>query len=261
MKRPHATILALAVCWITHGADAHHAMEYIELESYNTSPRGESLIYLQYDYMVPDDQQPDLDRWEITPGWAYGITDKLLVDFHTHFAKFGNGHIEETEQERFAPDGPSPFFEAVTASLLYRFTETGPYHAAGSAAIEIPLQRAKDLLGDEDPVYTATLIFGRDFGTHANVIVNLGLETDGSDHEGFWGVGAKAPLSVDPHGVAGGIELHGDFDGDEWRIIPGVFLPVGHDMQLKVGFSFGQEKDDGRWANTRQFTTAIMARF
>ncbi len=258
-KKLYAGVMALTLA--AGVANAHHAMEYIELESYTTPARGESLVYLQYDYMVPDEDQRGLDRWEITPGWAYGVTEQLLFDIHTHFARFGNDHLVEEEQERFEPDGPSPFFEAVSASVLYRFTDEGPYHAAASAAVEVPLPRARDLLGDDDLVYTGTLILGWEFADHANVILNLGLDTDGSDHDGFWGLGAKTPLTVDPHGVAGGMEVHGDFDGDEWLVVPGLYLPIGHDIQWKVGFGIGQEKDDGRWVNTRTFTTAIMALF
>ncbi len=253
--------MTIVAGFVAQHALAHHAFEYIKLESYNTNERGESLIYLQYDYMVPNANQPGLDRWEITPGWAYGITDRLLFDIHTHFARFGNDHIVEEERERFEPNGPSPFFEAFSATMLYRFTEKGPYHVATSAAIEVPFSRARDLLGDDDLVYTGTLIFGRDFAAHANVVINLGLETDGSDHEGFWGIGAKTPLSSNPHGIAGGIEFHGTFDGDEWGVLPGIYMPVGHDIQLKTGFYIGQEKDDGSWISSRAFTTAVMVRF
>lgn len=259
MKR--SLLLFVAAGLLAGKAGAHHAKEFIELESYTTHARGESLAYLQYDFMVPDDQNSRLDRWEITPGWSYGITDRFMFDIHTHLAKFGNDHIVEEEQEQFEPHGPSPFFEAVSASLLYCFTESGPYHVAASADVEVPLPRARDLLGDEDLIYSGTLILGWEFGMHSSVILNLGMETDGSDHEGFWGMGAKAPLSADPHGVAGGIEVHGDFDGDEWKVVPGLYVPLANEMQWKVGFSFGQEKDNGRWTNTRSFTTAIMVPF
>lgn len=259
MKKLTLSLIVAGLATAT--VQAHHAKEFIELESYTTNPRGESLVYVQYDYMVPDDQNSRLDRWEITPGWSYGITERLMFDIHTHLAKFGNDHIVEDEQEQFEPHGPSPFFEAVSASLLYRFTESGPYHLAASAAVEVPLPRARDWLGDDDLIYTGTLIAGWEFGMHASIVLNLGLETDGSDHEGFWALGAKTPLSADPHGLAGGIEVHGDFDGDEWKVVPGLYVPLANDMQWKVGFSFGQEKDNGRWANTSSFTTAIMVPF
>lgn len=259
MKKTGLSIIAATL--LAGSTWAHHAMEYIELESYQTNRRGESLIYLQYDYMVPDGDEPGLDRWEITPGWAYGLTDKLMFDIHTHFARFRNEHIVEAEQERFEPHGPSPFFEAVSASLLYRFTAAGPYHVAVSTDVEVPLPDARDLLGDDDLIYSGTLILGWEFASHANVVLNVGMETDGSDHEGFWGIGAKTPLAADPHGVAGGIEILGDFDGDEWKVIPGVYLPLGNEIQWKTGFSFGQEKSDGRWVSTRSFTAAIMVPF
>ncbi len=72
---------------------AHHAMEFIELESYNTAPQGAFVFHLHYDYLVDDRDQPKLDHWELTPGLSYGITNRLMVDIHSHFAKFGNDHV------------------------------------------------------------------------------------------------------------------------------------------------------------------------
>ena len=128
--------------------------------------------------------------------------------------------------------------------------------------MEIPFSRAKDVLGSDDNVYGGTFIFGRDIGSHANIIVNIGYEKEGDEDEWFWGVGAKAPLSADPHGIAGGIEILGDFDGTRWSVLPGVYAPVGETIQFKIGFEIGQQQDDDdRWVNTSRFSTAMMYRF
>ena len=42
----------------------HHAMEYIEMESYSTAMKGEFIFHLHFDYMVNDDSNPALDHWE-----------------------------------------------------------------------------------------------------------------------------------------------------------------------------------------------------
>jgi hypothetical protein len=95
-------------------------MEYVELESYSTARRGEFVFHLHYDYMVDDKDNPKLDHWEFTPGLSYGITDRLMIDFHTHFAKFGAEHVVEDKRNLYEPLGPSPFMEAGALSLQYR---------------------------------------------------------------------------------------------------------------------------------------------
>ena len=69
---------AVAVCVGTGVSLAHHAMEYIEMESYTTAKRGEYVFHLHYDYMVDDEDDADLDHWELTPGLSYGLLDRLM---------------------------------------------------------------------------------------------------------------------------------------------------------------------------------------
>ncbi|HMO52438.1 MAG TPA: hypothetical protein PKE26_14570 [Kiritimatiellia bacterium] len=243
-------------------ARAHHAMEFIQLESYTVTAQGEGIFYVHYDYMVEDADQPALDHWEITPGLAYGITDRLMIDAHTHFAKFGEGLVVEERREEFSPDGPSPFMEALAVSLTYRLTKSGPIQAAVSGFAEFPFSRAKELLGSEDNVYGGTLILGREFGEHGNVILNLGYEVEGDEDEWAWGVGVKHPLSGDAHGIAAGLEVMGDIEGTRWSVLPGVYAPIGSSAQFKFGIEIGQQQDDDdAWVNTLRVSTAMMVRF
>lgn len=255
------TGLAAAIgLMLAGGALAHHAMEYIEMESYTTARKGESVFHLHYDYRVDDQDNSDLDHWEFTPGVSYGIVDRLMFDIHTHFAKFGADHVVEERRDEFAPNGPSPFMEAVAASLQCRVTEGWLLDVGVVGTIEIPFGRAEDLLGSEDNVYEGLLILAREFEGHRNVTLNFGYEREGDEDDVFWAVGAKAPLSVDPHGIAAGVEIMGSFEdaSDNWSILPGVYMPLAaQNVTFKTGLEFG--KADG--ADAVRANITLMYRF
>lgn len=235
---------ALVVALLAAPALAHHALEFIELESYSTSRKGEGLFHLHYDYMSEDKDDPRQDHWELTPGFAYGITDRLMFDVHGHYAKFNNGLLVEERQPEFEPDGPPPFFEALAFTLQYRVTEGAPIDVAVSASYELPLDRAKDLLGSEEG-YEGTLILTRNFGVHGNVTVNLTAGWEGDEDYQEWGIGVRESLTGQPHGTAAGLEVLGSFDDFEesWSILPGVYIPLNEQTLLKTGFEIGKDAD------------------
>ncbi len=241
-------MLVLAVA-LSEGISAHHAMEYIQIESYETARKGQYVFHLHFDYMVDDQDNPMLDHWELTPGFSMGITNRLMFDVHTHFAKFGYDHLiaDNLEFEKsFKPNGPSPFMEAVAGCLQYRLVEDWMLDVAVAAGMEIPFSRSEELLGSENNVYSGALIFGTDFGEHGNVTFNLCYEIEGVEDETFWGVGIKTPLSHDAHGICAGVEIMGSFEktGDNWSILPGVYMPLGtQNVLLKTGIELG--KGDG----------------
>lgn len=243
MKKIVGTLLAVALLPMG-GAIAHHALEFIELESYSTSRKGEWLYHLHYDYMSEDKNDPRQDHWELTPGLAYGITDHLMADVHGHYAKFENGLVLEERQAEFEPNGPSPFFEAVAFTLQYRVTEGAPVDVAVSGTFELPMERAKDLLGSEE-VYEAGLIFTRPFGVHGNVTLNLASEWEGGEDAQHWGIGVRNSLTGQPHGTAAGLELLGSFEDveDSWSILPGIYIPLNEQTILKTGFEVGKGAD------------------
>ena len=252
---------ALFLALVTVGSvSAHHAMEYIEMESYTTARKGEAVYHLHYDQMVDDEDNPGLDHWELTPGFSYGIVDRLMLDKHTHFAKFGVGHVVPDRQAEFAPGGPSPFMEAVATSLQYRVTEGAIVDVAVVGTLEVPFGRSEDLLGSEDNVYAGLLILGKDFEGHRNITANLGYEKEGDEDGISWGLAAKSPISPETHGIAAGIELLGSFEdaGDNWSILPGVYMPLGgQNTTLKTGLELG--KADG--AGTMRANVTLMYKF
>jgi len=241
-------------------ASAHHAMEYIEMESYTTARKGESVFHLHYDYMVDDQDAPALDHWEFTPGISYGILDRLMLDVHTHFAKFGIDHVVDEQRENYGTNGPSPFMEAAAASVQYRVIEGWIVDIAVAGTLEVPFGRSARLLGSTDNVYAGMLIVGKEFGEHGNVTLNLGHEEEGEESDTTWALGIKTPISADPHGIAAGIEVMGSFEdtADNWSVLPGVYMPLGaKNIVLKSGLEFG--KADG--ADAMRANVTLMYRF
>ncbi|MCX7591573.1 MAG: hypothetical protein N2255_08100, partial [Kiritimatiellae bacterium] len=239
----------------------HHAMEYIEMESYSTARRGEAVFHLHYDYLVEDSDNPRLDHWEFTPGLSYGLTDWLMADVHTHFAKFGPEHVVEEWRAQFEPDGPSPFMEATAVALQGRLPDTLPVHVAVALTWEIPFHRAERVLGSEDHLYAGTLILSRDFGAHGNVCANITYEREGDADTWAWALGVKTPISRDPHGIAAGVEVMGDFEGDRWSALPGVYAPISETIIMKTGLEIGRARNDAKWCETLRANVTLMYRF
>ena len=254
-----SVVVLVGLLNIPGGLSAHHAMEYIEMESYSTARKGEFVFHLHYDYMVDDSEIPALDHWELTPGMSWGITNRLMFDVHTHFAKFGIGHLAKYDPG-VEPWGPSPFMDAAAGCLQYRLTEDWPVNIALAAGLEMPFQRAKDLLGSEDFAYSGMLIVTKDFENHANITINICHEREGDEGETFWALGGKTPLSGDSHGFSAGIELMGAFKdaSDNWSVLPGVYMPVGsHSMTLKTGIEIGK----GEGVDIIRSNVTLMCRF
>ena len=229
-------------------------MEYIKMESYRTALKGEFVFHLHYDYMVEDKSIPGLDHWEMTPGLSYGITDRLMLDIHTHFAKFGFEHILPDHKKSFTPLGPSPFMEAIAFSLQYRFIESSIIDIAFVGSYELPLSRSKLLLGGEQ-VFEGRLVLSKDFGAHNNICINLACGKDGHESYQEWALGFRTPLSQNPHGIAAGIEFLGDFD-DNLSVVTGIYIPLATaSTVLKIGLQFS----NGIGADN--FNTTLMHRF
>jgi len=220
---------------------AHHSREYIELEGYSTAHKGQKVFYTHYDYFVPDQNNPKMDHSEFTPGMSYGITDRLMLDVHTHFAEFGPDNIV-SPAHRNDPLGPAPFIEAAAFTLQYRITQPGqlPVDIAGSVLYEYPFHRAEKLL-DSASVVDASVVVSRNlWWEHSNVCLNLNAGKDGDENTKSYGLGFRSPISKDPNGPAAGIELFGDFEGG-FRALPGIYMSLEENITLKVGLGFGNQ--------------------
>ncbi len=222
---------------------AHGVGQYLQLDSYDYQEKGAASFYIRYDYMAPDKLDARSDRWEMTPGFSYTVIDGLCLDAHFHFAKFGVNNLESDSKNEYDPLGPPPFIEAAALGFQYNLPQLLPVDIAFALEYEIPFDRAKKLLGAGE-VVESKVVLGRDFGNHSNISLNLIAEIEDSDTEVEWGAGIKTPLSRDPHGIAGGIEVFGSFDDlrDELSVLPGIYIPVGHDETVfKTGIEFGKK--------------------
>ena len=246
MKRAVIVGLLLSIGFLFHSQIfAHHAMEYIEAESYSTAMQGEYIFHVHFDYMVEDNTNPNLDHWEFTPGLSRGITNNLMFDAHTHFAKFGNDLLVPGEQANYAPVGPSPFLEAAAFALQYRFPRWRNLDIAVVGTYEIPFERSKNLL-DGQQVYESALIVSQDLFEHSNIVLNIRYGSDGGEKYTDWVLATKTPLSADPHGIAGGIEFLGNTeDGMEnFTFLPGFYLPLGSPNTIfKSGLAFDSDME------------------
>ncbi|NQV15456.1 hypothetical protein HQ531_08370 [bacterium] len=235
--RNHRAFLLLTMFMMSITLQAHHAMEFIELESYNTAPQGSFVFHLHHDYMIDDYEEPNLDHWELTPGLSYGLTDRLMVDVHGHFAKFGFDHIVPEYAIQYFPVGPSPFIEAIAFAVQYQITQTAPLEIGVTLTYEEPFSRSVELL-DGQRVFAANLIMNKPLNGHRNLLLNLHSELDGDELGHGWGLGFRTPLTPDAHGVSAGLELLGDFSGD-YSILPGIYFPLGmQDIVFKTGLQF-----------------------
>jgi len=255
-RRGISWVLSLVLFIFPLWASAHHALEYIEMESYTMPRKGEFLFHLHYDYYVPDEGNNYLDHWELTPGFAGGIFNWLMFDVHTHFAKFGSAHIVPEHQGEFDQAiGMPPFFEAVATSLQFRLTKPQqlPIDAGLVFTYEYPFERSQEYL-DGKEVYEATLILYRELGEHRNICANLSYGLDGGEEFWEWAIGFKTPLSPDPHGINAGVEVIGDFDGGV-SVLPGIYFPLAPQINFKFGFQFGNEK----WEKTRANLTIMYS--
>uniref|UniRef100_UPI004057A6B7 hypothetical protein n=1 Tax=Candidatus Electronema sp. TaxID=2698783 RepID=UPI004057A6B7 len=228
---------------------AHGPSEFIKLDSYYASARGDKMFYTHYDYMVDDKSDASADHWEITPGFSYTIIDGLTFDVHTHFAKFGLGHVVEEQQGNFDSAGPSPFMEAAAFNLMYNVPKNDYLDIAVTLTYEMPYSRAEELLGSED-VVGGTLIFGKTFAKHVTATMNMSVEVEDGDSEFGWGAGVKTPLTADQHGIAAGLEVFDLFDSEDWGILPGVYVPIGGagNTCLKFGLEFGEDRTEFKTA-------------
>lgn len=254
MKKMQITFFLIMSLQISNTANAHHAMEFIEMESYSTTKAHEFVFHWHFDYMTDDRNDVQADHWEMTPGLSYGLLDRLMIDAHCHYAKFGNTHIDEEYAQNNPEDpviksgaGMPAFVEAAAFALQFRVTDYGqlPIDIAVSPFYEIPTNRAKKYLGSEQ-VYGGSLILGRNFGLHNNITANFSWEREGDENSWGWGLGIKFTLSMlDEHAPAFGVEVLGDYKGHT-GIMPGIYAGINQNTVFKAGIFIGLSQYSGK---------------
>ena len=246
-------------------AGAHHALEYIDTSSYTITEQGQGIAYLLYDHQSRDSSDPASERWEFTPGISYGVTDWLMVDAHTHYAKFGGNFVDDDYLATLEPEvadrirtvGAAPMMEAAAIGAQVAIPRFNNFVDVGlAAAVEIPFSQAKRVLGDDELVYAFELILHREFGEHRMITANIINELADSEHEQHWRLGFRTPISPNPDGIAAGIEFEGSFEESQWFVMPGIYAPITTNAIAKMGFQL-----DGKEIEARRFHASLMYLF
>lgn len=251
-----AAVIAAGTLYLPQ-ASAHHALEYIDVSGYSVAQKGQFLFYALYDNMVEDPDAPELNHWEFTPGFSYGITDWLMVDTHMHYAKFGAGYLSEDGAARSSELaqtlGPSPFLEAGTVALQAALPSFGWLNVGVEAAVEFPFKGARRYLGAEDNVYEVGLILDHEFGEHQRITANIVHWEEGDEDGDDWRLGIRTPLTPNAEGIAAGIEFQGTFDESAWTVLPGVYAPLARNIIAKTGIEFTKEFEAQRFHVSAMF--------
>lgn len=251
-----AAVIAAGALYLPQ-ASAHHALEYIDVSSYSIAEQGQFLFYALYDNMVDDPDAPEMNHWEFTPGFSYGITDWLMLDMHMHYAKFGAGHLSEEAKGRVSLPalevGPSPFLEAGTIALQAALPSFGWLNVGFEAAVEFPFKGAKRYLGAEDNVYEFGIILDHEFGEHQRITANIVHWEEGDEDGDEWRLGIRTPLTPNADGIAGGLELQGSFDESMWTFMPGIYAPLARNIIAKTGIEITKDFEAQRFHVSAMF--------
>jgi hypothetical protein len=246
-------------------AGAHHALEYIDTTSYTLAEKGQGIAYLLYDHQSRDPNDPASERWEFTPGLSYGVTDWLMVDVHTHYAKFGGNFIEQDYLDSLDPDtaarietvGAAPMLEAAAINAQVAIPRFNDFVDVGFAVtVEIPFSQAKKVLGDDELVYEFELILQHELWEHAMITANIINVMEDSEHEQEWRFAFRMPISPNPEGIAAGIEFEGSFEESQWFVMPGIYAPITNNAIAKMGLQL-----DGKEIEARRFHASLMYLF
>ena len=213
---------------------AHHAKEYLVTGSYETTHEGSHLVYLNHAYDFENADDSDTYNGELTPGWIYGITDALQVEFHFHVI---DPSVEESEEA-----GKDGFIESVAPGIKYAFPERDnwPGDVAVAAEVEFATGDGKRA-GSQDQVWPH-LILRRVWkrGLESTLDVAGRFELSGDDHS-EWGLAFATKAVVTPW-LSAGAEFEIPADAQGARIIPGLYLSRGHAL-LKLGIALGLTSD------------------
>ena len=228
MKKLVVAAMVSTIFLFPMGAFGHHAREYIEVESYETLPRGRFTGLLNYDFFSPRRDFTE-SHWEITPTFLYGITDCLMADVHTHISRF---------------KGKTTFVEAVAAGLQYKLTERWPFNLDIGFLLEYeyPTDRSRDEIDGVD-VLMGTLIMSREWPHDINTVLNVSYEDEmhyGDNSTTSYAFGIKSHTIPRIERLEMGVEFVGTFGAHkECRVIPGAYMNIGKSKILKIGTGYG----------------------
>lgn len=225
---------------------AHHAKEYMILEAYTTPKKGQFYYFTSFNFYKEKKGTDEFNHYEITPILTYGITDRLMGNFHFHISQF-NPNAENALLK------PKIFLEAYTVGLQYRLTESGEkfFDFAYSIDFEYPSSDSRKWIDGED-LLTNTLIISKELPNDMNITFNLSYEQEiflGGEGSLGWGAGFKIPPSSKISFMEVGMEVTGKFKkSPEIHIVPGIYINPKENMIIKIGPGFGITSDATRFS-------------
>lgn len=238
-------IFSILVC-VCSFVLSHHAKEYLILEAYSTPKKGQFYYLTSFNFFKEEKGTSAFNHYEITPILIYGITDRLMGNFHFHISGFNPNPDNMLLQ-------PKIFIEAFTAGVQYRLTEPGEkyFNFAYSIDFEYPSSNARRYIDGKD-LLTNTLIISKELPGDLNITFNISYEQEvflGGDGGFVWGAGFKIPPFKNIDFLEVGIEFTGDIKKNpNIHAVPGIYFSPTSNMLIKVGPGFGITSDATRFS-------------
>lgn len=229
MTRRHLRIfgiLLLTVVSCTREASAHRDDYLNETLVYLTLERAELEAEYWYDRGRRSGDDADFSRHNGALEW--GITNRWMLD----------GRVTAISQE-----GQGTNFDSGRLESRYRFLDEGVFPVDIAGSFEVNSERESD--GSTTVGIEPRLILSKDIGEKLNLTANLSEEIP---------LDSRSPAFLVAFGgrfnwtklVRVGSEFQFNFDEDTGSVIPQLWLAVGQDATVKIGYSIGvdQEPDD-----------------
>jgi hypothetical protein len=212
MLRKMIAACALGACPLFNVAQAHHGLDFLEVETAHLPEPGTGYAFARVDRVREDGTET-----EIAPAVLFGATDWLAVEVHAHYAKV---------------DGESLHYEAVAPALHFRLTPSNQQFSFGIST-EYEVAHSSD---DKD-VLDLAAVFGYQMyrWTFAG---NLTYERL-SGESGEWGyaLGVRNTFKA-RHGL--GVELIGSLEsGGSAELLIGYYGELAPHFTLNAGLGTG----------------------
>lgn len=207
--------------------NAHHAKEYFNTESYAVSPQGGLILFNGFDYYQ---SAPGTYHWEYTPTLIYGLTNRLMLGFHSHY--YQNNNLSK------------PIFEAGAFALQYQLTKPDEQFLdiALITEYEFPYKKSVEQL-DGTHLWINTLVLSKelpgDINTTANIKYEQELNESKANQFQFNLAGKGHPIPKFDW-LEGGVELWGTTGSNpELYTTAGFFAQVSPKILIKSGITIG----------------------
>ncbi len=219
MRLSKILFLSLIVAFNFSVGKAHHGKDYVVTEGYSTPERKEWLLFLVSDYHVPNRNHSDFNYLLLQPGFLFGLTNHLALEFHSHLEKLQNEKLK---------------YQSTALEFRLRFLEEEQQFL--SPAISLEYERSAS---DEPDALKSVFILSKFFGK-INLTGNLILNKELSPGEKVktdyaFGLNRRV-FSFDKLSLEFNGNLH---QAQQHYLTPSFYLSVLKNLNLKLGASLG----------------------